>query len=333
MQLWRNGWNGMDVIMDYEFYIGNKKTAIYDPCGFIKLNYDFFSPLQDCFTDYTCSIQPLQRCCEKKLLSFFYEQTKRKININGFYNGKYTSVLTNRNIYILTSIERRHIEVYCNEDSINEKSMYMFFCELKKHVIRLIFADKLIPLHASCVYNKKKNIAILITGESNSGKSSTCWNLRQLGFECVADDIILYYDNHIHTAIEYLYITDDFKERFQINNSELVCAGRKHRIKVPKQINSIPACNCSIIITCGVNNQKRTEKLTNRESVALTIDAIHRQWTKNYDEYLAFRTATARMVSEADTAFQLYLGDSTAYGLSEIITEISKSKPNGRTTR
>ncbi|MDY2742429.1 MAG: hypothetical protein SOV18_00995, partial [Eubacteriales bacterium] len=34
-----------------------------------------------------------------------------------------------------------------------------------------------------------------------------------------------------------------------------------------------------------------------------------------------------------DTAFQLYLGDSTAYGLSEIITEISKSKPSGRTTR
>ena len=151
-----------------------------------------------------------------------------KISAQDLVEELRTSVLTNRNIYILTSIERRHIEVYCNEDSINEKSMYMFFCELKKHVIRLIFADKLIPLHASCVYNKKKNIAILITGESNSGKSSTCWNLRQLGFECVADDIILYYDNHIHTAIEYLYITDDFKERFQINNSELVCAGRKH---------------------------------------------------------------------------------------------------------
>lgn len=41
----------------------------------------------------------------------------------------------------------------------------------------------------------------------------------------------------------------------------------------------------------------------------------------------------ARMVSEADTAFQLYLGDSTAYELSEIITEISKNKPSGRTTR
>ncbi len=309
--------------MDYEFSIGNKKTVITDPLNYIVLDYDFFTPLTTNSGDYVCSIQSLEDHKNEKPLSFFLKPKSRKLDIKGFYQDKYISVLTNRNIFIITDIERRHIQVYCNKDSINEKSIYMFFCTLKKHIIRLLFADRVIPLHAACVYNKNINKAILIVGESNSGKSSICWQLQNLGFQCIADDLVLYSNDFIHTAIEYLYITKDFVDRFQLNDAKSVCAGRKYRITVTPQLNSFPINNCAIILTHGINEQKRLDVLTNKESIAKKIGVVHRQWSQNYTEYQTFSKGIESIISKIDNVFQLYLNNSLVANLSEIIEKLS----------
>lgn len=313
----------MNITMDYEFFVGNKKTIINDPLNYISLDYDFFAPLKNHFGDYVCTIQSLREYKNEKTLTFFLEQISRKLNIKGFYQDKYISILTNRSIFVITDIERRHIQVYCNKDSINEKSIYMFFCTLKKHITRLLFAEHLVPLHAACVYNPKTGKAILITGESNSGKSSTCWNLRNLGFQCVADDLVFFSNDFIHTAIEHIYITEDFKKRFQVHNSKVVSAGRKHRINVAPQVNSFPIKNCAIILACGVNDQSELEMLTNKESIAKKLGVIHRQWSQNYNEYQVFTNGIEHMIEEIDNVFQLYINDSYLFNLSKIVEKLS----------
>jgi len=217
--------------MRYNYRIGNYCLRIVDDLELIRLDFPFFEQMtnNDKY-DAICVIKRYNDCKDlpKGLMKMYGKL------IEGDLRGRYYSILVNRKIIIISDKNTKVIDVYADDEAISIMSVYSFFVCLKKHVINIFSSNDYIMFHGALVYDPWLYRAYLILGESGGGKSSLSYMLLQNGMSLLSDDIVVIDTNCIKACGSggYLYVTEDFVNRFGIKEYKVVSPGRKMRVAV-----------------------------------------------------------------------------------------------------
>ncbi len=292
--------------MNYRFMIGKQKLIIkdaYDLTSNLKLLYDECQ-INNESCDYICNIMPM--CGLGQYDSFLINnacKTRNKLFI-GLNGDKYYTIATHKPIYIITDKKTNQIDVYTGKDVIDNMSIYLFHIMIKKHICRLVFESGCIPIHGALLHNNTKNKCFLVTGDSNTGKSSVAYHLMMLGFDCVSDDICVYdaQNGLLSGATNGVYVTEDFIKRYNImSNTICISPGRKHRIKTHSKPNAFPIQSISLLFTLGFNGvyPHCKEELLNYMKYA------HKNWFADNTEEQIFSKSITQLVECCDKYYAI----------------------------
>lgn len=297
--------------MKYKYMVGNYCVQIMDEFGLLDLDFAFFEPADSVNRgEVICVINPFDDCVSipKGLLKMHGKL------IEGHIRGKFYSILVNRKIVIESDKELKHINVYVDKGSINIMSIYSFFVCLKKHVVYTFSNKGNAILHGALVYDPRRMGAYMILGGSGGGKSTINWMLLQYGLELLSDDMA-FIDvdrGEVCGGGGYLYVTEDFVERFNINEYTIVNPGRKNRITV----NDCERSNIqilSVILASGVSDEKG-HIVSDSETVYEEMIHTQKGWigydcnmetVKNIMKRLAFNVNVHKVFLNSGTAHDL----------------------------
>ena len=113
-------------------------------------------------------------------------------NIRGTIGKFYITQYFNRNIIIVTDVEKCTTFGYILDKHINKNTLYFLNSLIKPHIYHHFFYNKMLIIHAGVIADKNDN-AILISGNFRAGKTTFVINAVKSGkYRLLCDDRIIY---------------------------------------------------------------------------------------------------------------------------------------------
>ena len=217
--------------------------------------------------------------------------------IFGWFGERYITYLPQYPMFCVSDLSSRKIEIFLPPGGLNIRSFYLIFTKIREHAKTFLFNATSVPLHSAMLYHPVKKQSLLVTGESQCGKSTCCWYLIQNGYQLCNDDLISVAHNGTASGIgDFLHVTSDFMHRFFPNVSSIeVSPGRKHRLLVPatsqygKQIDTI-------VIMQGLALDNKLKTIGTEEAIE-RISSIHHIWTLRDRDAELFSSAMSSLKS------------------------------------
>lgn len=304
--------------MKYKYLLGQYIIYIDDAYGLIHTSTQFFDTINDDEKyDLLCRIE---RISELKGIPKGLLNMKNKL-IEGEINGKSYSILVNRRIAIVSDAEQEKITIYADDNSICDFSIYSMFICFKKHAAFLLCRDnRHLVLHGAVVYHPKKNEAYLIVGESGGGKSTISWTFIQSGFDLISDDLAVVdcIDGRVNGGGGFLFVTEDFVQRYDISKYDVVSPGRKMKIEVPQyHKGNVPISK--IMIASGVLNEQ-SRIIVDEPNKMKKIYNSQKGWAF-YEKKGEECRKILRDISKGADVYEVFVNDSLQDFVGEIIED------------